>query len=149
MKTIEVTIQEIWQATRPIVHKNKKAYNRKEKHKNRKITYYESNQLLGNFEGWKRPCLLFKMIFCIGTDDKLLPTSKKWMSNILVSNSETKGHFKEVPVFETSSLNMHSIALTTLVSLWELFMFSQAKDLSVTDIHTYHKVIRNNHPIHL
>ena len=116
----------------------------KEKHKNRKITYYESNQLLGNFEGWKRPCLLFKMIFCIGTDDKLLPTSKKWMSNILVSNSETKGHFKEVPVFETSLVNMHSIALTTLVSLWELFMFSQAKDLSVTDIHTYHKVIRNS-----
>jgi hypothetical protein len=37
MKTIEVTIQEIWQATRPIVHKNKKAYNRKEKHKNRNI----------------------------------------------------------------------------------------------------------------
>jgi len=37
MKTIEVTIQEIWQATRPIVHKNKKVYNRKEKHKNRNI----------------------------------------------------------------------------------------------------------------
>jgi len=116
----------------------------KEKHKNRKITYYESNQLLGNFEGWKRPCLLFKMIFCLGTDDKLLPTSKKWMSTILVSNSETKGRFEDVPVFDSSSINMHSIALTTLVSLWELFMFSQAKDLSVTDIQTYQKVIRNS-----
>ena len=37
MKTIEVTIQEIWQATRPIVKKSKKAYTRKQKHKNRDI----------------------------------------------------------------------------------------------------------------
>jgi hypothetical protein len=37
MKTIEITIQEIWQATRPIVHKSKKSYNRKQKHKNKKI----------------------------------------------------------------------------------------------------------------
>ena len=35
MKTIEVTIQEIWQATRPIVQKSKKAYSRKQKHKNK------------------------------------------------------------------------------------------------------------------
>jgi hypothetical protein len=35
MKTIEVTIQEIWQATRPIVQKSKKAYTRKQKHKNK------------------------------------------------------------------------------------------------------------------
>jgi hypothetical protein len=34
MKTIEITIQEIWAATRPIVQKSKKAYNRKKKHKN-------------------------------------------------------------------------------------------------------------------
>jgi hypothetical protein len=33
MEKIEITMQEIWQATRPIVHKNKKAYNRKKKHK--------------------------------------------------------------------------------------------------------------------
>ena len=116
----------------------------KEKEKNRKITYYESNQLLGSFEGWKRPCLLFKMIFCIGTDNKLLPTSKQWLSTIFISNQEKQGRFQDVPVFESSSINMHSIALTTLVSLWELFMFSQAKDLSETDIHTYQKVIRNS-----
>lgn len=35
MKTIEVTIQEIWQATRPIVYKSKKSYTRKKKHKNK------------------------------------------------------------------------------------------------------------------
>ena len=33
MKTIEVTMQEIWQATRPIIQKSKKAYTRKQKHK--------------------------------------------------------------------------------------------------------------------
>jgi len=33
MKTIELTIQEIWAATRPVVYKNKKQYSRKEKHK--------------------------------------------------------------------------------------------------------------------
>jgi hypothetical protein len=33
MKTIEVTIQEIWQATRPIVQKSEKTYTRKQKHK--------------------------------------------------------------------------------------------------------------------
>lgn len=37
MKTIEVTLQEIWQATRPIVQKSKKAYTRKQKHKNKDI----------------------------------------------------------------------------------------------------------------
>lgn len=37
MKTVEVTIQEIWQATRPVVHKSKKNYNRKQKHKKRDI----------------------------------------------------------------------------------------------------------------
>lgn len=34
MKQIEVTIQEIWQATRPVIQKNKKKYTRKTKHKN-------------------------------------------------------------------------------------------------------------------
>jgi hypothetical protein len=33
MEKIEVTMQEIWQATRPAVHKNKKSYTRKKKHK--------------------------------------------------------------------------------------------------------------------
>jgi hypothetical protein len=33
MEKIEVTMQEIWQATRPIVQKSKKTYNRKKKHK--------------------------------------------------------------------------------------------------------------------
>lgn len=33
MKTIEVTMQEIWMATRPIVQKDKKQYSRKDKHK--------------------------------------------------------------------------------------------------------------------
>jgi hypothetical protein len=33
MKKIEVTQQEIWDATRPNVYKNKKKYTRKNKHK--------------------------------------------------------------------------------------------------------------------
>jgi hypothetical protein len=33
MKTVELTMQEIWQATRPIIQKNKKKYERKPKHK--------------------------------------------------------------------------------------------------------------------
>jgi hypothetical protein len=33
MEKIEITMQEIWQATRPIVQKNKKTYTRKKKHK--------------------------------------------------------------------------------------------------------------------
>jgi len=35
MKTIQITQQEIWAATRPSVHKSKKVYNRKVKHKNK------------------------------------------------------------------------------------------------------------------
>jgi hypothetical protein len=35
LKQIEVTLQEIWQATRPVVHASKKSYTRKEKHKKR------------------------------------------------------------------------------------------------------------------
>ena len=34
MKTIQVTQQEIQQATRPNVYNNRKKYNRKDKHKN-------------------------------------------------------------------------------------------------------------------
>jgi len=37
MKKIELTMQEIWQATRPIIQKNKKKYNRKTKHKNKEL----------------------------------------------------------------------------------------------------------------
>ena len=33
MKKVEVTMQEIWQATRPIIQKSKKVYTRKQKHK--------------------------------------------------------------------------------------------------------------------
>jgi hypothetical protein len=33
MEKIEITMQEIWQATRPIVQKSKKTYTRKKKHK--------------------------------------------------------------------------------------------------------------------
>ncbi len=33
MKTIEVTIQEIWKVTRPSIQKSKKVYTRKNKHK--------------------------------------------------------------------------------------------------------------------
>ena len=33
METIQITIQEIWQQTKPKIHKSKKTYNRKKKHK--------------------------------------------------------------------------------------------------------------------
>jgi hypothetical protein len=33
MEKVQVTMQEIWEATRPVVQKNKKKYNRKNKHK--------------------------------------------------------------------------------------------------------------------
>ena len=35
MKTVELTMKEIWQATKPIIQKSKKAYTRKTKHKNK------------------------------------------------------------------------------------------------------------------
>lgn len=35
MKTIEVSMQDIWAVTRPMVQRNKKAYSRKTKHKNK------------------------------------------------------------------------------------------------------------------
>lgn len=33
MTTVELTMKEIWQATRPAIQKNKKKYTRKSKHK--------------------------------------------------------------------------------------------------------------------
>lgn len=39
MKKIELIIQEIWRATRPVVYKNKKKYTRKTKHKNESQNY--------------------------------------------------------------------------------------------------------------
>lgn len=35
MKKIELTMNEIWQATRPSIQKSKKTYTRKTKHKNK------------------------------------------------------------------------------------------------------------------
>lgn len=35
MKTVQLTMKEIWQATRPSVQKSKKSYTRKSKHKNK------------------------------------------------------------------------------------------------------------------
>lgn len=39
MKTIELTIQEIWMQTKPKIHSNKKKYNRKDKHKKKRDQY--------------------------------------------------------------------------------------------------------------
>jgi len=38
MEKIELTMQEIWQATRPVIQKNRKKYTRKSKHKNQNIS---------------------------------------------------------------------------------------------------------------
>lgn len=35
MKKIEITMQEIWQVTKPVIFKNKKKYTRKHKHKHK------------------------------------------------------------------------------------------------------------------
>lgn len=35
MKTIQVTLQERWAASRHLIHKTKKTYTRKDKHKNK------------------------------------------------------------------------------------------------------------------
>lgn len=43
MKTIQITIQERWAASKHKVHKSKKTYNRKNKHKN--INLKNNNQL--------------------------------------------------------------------------------------------------------
>lgn len=41
MKKIEITLQELRMATRPNVHKNPKAYTRKDKHKSNRKAIYE------------------------------------------------------------------------------------------------------------
>ena len=38
LKVVEVSMQEIWAHTRPVVHKNKKKYTRKNKHKSKPKT---------------------------------------------------------------------------------------------------------------
>jgi hypothetical protein len=37
MKTIEITLQERWAASRGVIHRNRKKYTRKEKHNKREI----------------------------------------------------------------------------------------------------------------
>lgn len=37
MKTIQVTMQDIWNMTRPTVQKSKKSYTRKQKHKKKNV----------------------------------------------------------------------------------------------------------------
>lgn len=43
MNKIELTQQEIWLATRPNIYKNKKKYNRKDKHKKINTNYGSNN----------------------------------------------------------------------------------------------------------
>lgn len=43
MNKVEITQQEIWMATRPNIYKNKKKYNRKDKHKKNKLNYGSNN----------------------------------------------------------------------------------------------------------
>lgn len=38
MEKIQITMQEIWAATRPIIQKSKKQYTRKTKHKNKEMS---------------------------------------------------------------------------------------------------------------
>jgi hypothetical protein len=116
----------------------------KEKKRTRKIKFYEPNQLLGNVEGWKRPCLLFKIMFCIGDDNTLLPQDNSWLTNILKSNSKTKGGFGNVPIFDSIRINLHRIAVNALVSVWEVYMYAQARALTRTDICTFKQVVRNS-----
>jgi hypothetical protein len=116
----------------------------KEKKRTRKIKFYEPNQLLGNVEGWKRPCLLFKIMFCLGDDNTLLPQDNSWLTNILRSNSKTKGVFGNVPIFDSTRINLHRIAVNALVSVWEVYMYAQARALTRTDIDTFKQVVRNS-----
>lgn len=37
MKTVQVTLQDIWNVTRPIIQKSKKSYTRKSKHKKKNM----------------------------------------------------------------------------------------------------------------
>ena len=38
LRKVEVTQQDVWDASRPNVHRNKKKYTRKRKHKDKKVT---------------------------------------------------------------------------------------------------------------
>ena len=116
----------------------------KEKKRTRKIKFFEPNQLLGHVEGWKRPCLLFKIMFCLGDDNTLLPQATSWLKNILKSNSRQKGGFADVPIFDSTSINLHRMAVNALVSVWEVYMYAQAKALTRTDISTFQQVVRNS-----
>jgi hypothetical protein len=116
----------------------------KEKKRTRKIKFFEPNQLLGHVEGWKRPCLLFKIMFSLGDDNALLPQATNWLKGILKSNSRQKGGFEDVPIFESASINLHRIAVNALVSVWEVYMYAQAKALTRTDISTFKHLVRNS-----
>ena len=116
----------------------------KEGKKTRKIKFCDANILLGSFEGWKRPCLLFKILFSIGCDKSIIPLSKRWLGGILISNSKAKGGFRNVPVFNSLSINLHQIAINTLLAVWEVYMFCQVKIFSEIDINTFQNVIRNS-----
>jgi hypothetical protein len=117
----------------------------KEKKKTRKIKFCDVNIILGSFEGWKRPCLLFKLLFSIGCNDKsIIPTNISWLSGILKRNSRTRGSFSEVPVFDSLLINLHEIAMNTLLSIWEVHMFCQVKSFTDNDLTTFQKVIRNS-----
>jgi hypothetical protein len=116
----------------------------KEKKRTRKIKFFEPNQLLGHVEGWKRPCLLFKIMFSLGDDNTLLPQATNWLKSILKSNSRQKGGFQDVPIFDSASINLHRIAVNALVSVWEVYMYAQAKALTRTDISTFKQVVRNS-----
>ena len=116
----------------------------KEKKRTRKIKFFEPNQLLGHVEGWKRPCLLFKIMFSLGEDNAILPHATNWLKSILKSNSKTKGGFKDVPIFGSIGINLHRIAVNALVSVWEVYMYAQARALTRTDISTFKQVVRNS-----
>jgi len=116
----------------------------KEKKKSRKIKFCDGNVLLGSFEGWKRPCLLFKILFSIGCDNSIIPTGKKWFRDILIMNSRKKGRFSHVPVFNSLSIDLHRIAMNTLLSVWEVHMFCQVKSFTDSDLNTFQMVIRNS-----
>jgi len=116
----------------------------KEKKKSRKIKFCDGNVLLGSFEGWKRPCLLFKILFSIGCDTSIIPKSKTWLGSIFKSNSAKKGRFDKVPVFDSLSINLHRIAMNALLSVWEVHMFCQVDSFTHGDINTLKMVIRNS-----
>ena len=116
----------------------------KEKKKTRKIKFCDGNVLLGSFEGWKRPCLLFKLLFSIGSDNIIIPTHQTWLRSILKGNRRKRGGFSNVPVFNSLSINLHKIAMNALLSVWEVHMFCQVKSFTDIDLNTFQMVIRNS-----